>query len=149
MTDHTDTTATGGQRLHDWMLRMQSLVESRLHARFVIGQHDCCLWACDVVQAVCGYDAAHGIRGTYNTEEQAQALIDDHGGLHVLAADRFGVQIEPSQATAGDVGLIDTERGPALVACAGGHWLGAGPFCLVTVPTDEVVVAWRAERLVD
>ena len=117
-------------------------------ARFDIGQHDCCLWACDVVQAVCGYDAAHGLRGAYATEAEAQALIDVHGGLHALAAARFGIEIAPELATAGDVGLIDTDRGPALVACVGGHWLGAGAFGLVMGSTDEVLAAWRAERLV-
>lgn len=133
-------------RLNDWMLRLEKLVQERQHARFAWGSQDCSMWACDAVQAVTGHDPAQDLRGLYSTEAEAAALIEEGGGLPAMACARFGAEIGPRLAAAGDVGLIATPRGDALVVCAGGHWLAAAPFGLTLVPTASVLRAWRCER---
>lgn len=132
-------------RLHDWALRLESLIDDRLHTRFSFGQHDCCMWACDVVRAVTGRDPVADLRGTYSTEEEASAVMDAGGGLEAMAEARFGPEIKPLAAAAGDVGIIDTDLGPALVACGGSTWLAASGFGVVAVDQSQVLRAWRCE----
>jgi hypothetical protein len=132
-------------RLPDWMLRLEALVDARSHQRFEWGVFDCSMWACDVVLAVTGRDPAVGLRGEYSSEEDAAALIEAGGSLRSMAAARFGVEIDPRSAAVGDVGLIATDRGPALVACMGSHWLSAGAWGLVVVDAADVEQAWRCE----
>lgn len=132
-------------RLHDWQLRLEALIDERLHRRFFYGQHDCCMWACDVVLAVTGRDPVADLRGTYATEEDAAAVMAAGGGLAEMACARFGPEVPPMAAAAGDVGLLETPEGPALVACAGMTWLAATAFGVVNVPLEQVTRAWRCE----
>lgn len=132
-------------RLHDWQMRFERLVQERQHTRFSFGAHDCSLWACDVVEAVTGHDPAADLRGTYSDEEGAEAVMQAGGGLAAMACARFGQEIAPLMAAVGDVGLIDTDRGPALAACNGGTWMVASAFGLAHVPTARVLRAWRCE----
>ncbi len=132
-------------RLPDWMLRLEQLVEQRQRARFEWGVQDCSMWACDVVLAATGVDPADGLRGTYSNEAEAQAVIDAGGGLAALAEARFGPEVPVLAAAVGDVGLMQTERGPALVACMGAYWLAAGAWGLVVVEPAAVERAWRCE----
>lgn len=132
-------------RLNDWMMRLEALHKDRLHRRFSFGEHDCCMWACDVVQSVTGVDPVADLRGTYGTADEAAAVMQAGGGLEQMAADRFGPEIKPVAAQSGDVGLIETVQGPALVACVGLYWLGAAAFGLCHVPDEEVKRAWRCE----
>lgn len=132
-------------RLHDWQLRLEALVNDRAHTRFEYGAHDCCMWACDVVQAVTGLDPVADLRGTYSDESGAAQVMEAGGGLEAMAAARFGVEIPPLAAAAGDVGLIEVDNMPALVACVGGAWLAASSFGVVVVPVESVISAWRCE----
>lgn len=132
-------------RRNDWMLQLETLVAGRQHERHQYGSHDCSMWACDAVLAVTGRDPGADLRGAYATEAEAEAVIAAHGGLAQIAADRLGVEIVPALAAAGDVGLINTDRGPALVVCVGAVWLGAAPFGLTLVPRGAVLLAWRCE----
>ena len=43
-------------RLPDWQPRLQALIQARLAAPFAWGEHDCCLFVCDAVQAITGQD---------------------------------------------------------------------------------------------
>lgn len=132
-------------RLNDWMLRLEKLVQERQRARFTWGEHDCSMWACDAVQAVTGRDPAADLRGLYASEAEANALIEAGGGLGAMACARFGAEIAPALAAAGDIGLISTPRGDALVVCVGGHWLAAAPFGLTVIPAASVLRTWRCE----
>lgn len=132
-------------RLTDWMLRLEALASERQRERFAFGLHDCSMWACDAVQAVTGRDPGADLRGTYATEAEAEVVIASRGGLAQIATDRLGAEIPPGLAAAGDVGLIETDRGPALVVCMGRVWLAAGPFGLTPVSRSAVLRAWRCE----
>jgi hypothetical protein len=127
------------------MLRLEQLVAERQRERFALGVHDCSMWACDAVLAVTGRDPGSNLRGTYATEADAEAVIAAGGGLARVAADRLGAEILPAQAAVGDVGLIETERGPALVVCMGKGWLAAAPIGLAHVHRSAVLRAWRCE----
>lgn len=133
------------KRHNDWMLRLEAIIAKRQHTRFAYGAHDCCMWACDVVFEITGRDPAVGIRGTYADELGARLIVESSGGLSVLAAQRFGAEVSPLCAAAGDIGLVPTARGDALVVCVGGAWLGAAPFGLARIPLRGARQAWRCE----
>lgn len=131
-------------RIKGWQTRLEALVNDRLHRRFEFGVHDCCLWAADVVLAATGTDPAEGLRGTYNDEQSAQAVIESMGGVPSIGASRFGDEIAVSLAQSGDVGMIDTDSGPALVAKVGTTWMAATAWGVSHIADDSVMRAWRA-----
>jgi hypothetical protein len=131
------------RRLPDWQLRMAALVEDRLHAPFVWGARDCCLWAADVVHAVTGVDFGAPYRGTYSTQAEAAAIFRAVRGWPRLCSALLGPAIAPAMAQPGDVGLVDSADGPALAAHVGGAWMSQGPEGLLQVDPQYVVQAWR------
>lgn len=135
-------------RLRDWQSRLAALVRQRRHMPLQWGVHDCCLWAADAVQAVTGVDIAADVRGTYSTAEQAQAVLQAHGGLVELAIARLGPVVRTTDLVqAGDVGLCRVADEPVAVVCGGGNvWLAPGAAGLLVVPGAEVRRAWRCTR---
>jgi hypothetical protein len=148
------------ERYPDWPERLAAVLAQHQRTPFVWGEHDCCLFAASVVQALTGVDPAAGWRGTYSTEEQAQALIEEAGGLLALATSALGApRNNPQLVQRGDVvcAAIYPEVAPDELALADGvlpepKWLlgvatGAG-WCapskrgLVHRRLDDVVAVW-------
>jgi hypothetical protein len=131
-------------RLRTWQSNLQALVAERENAPFAWGKNDCGLFAADAVLAVTGSDPAADLRGTYDTEQEAQALIAD--GMIALGDRRFGDRIRTTLAQVGDIGLVGTPDGPAFAVWGGSQWLaparGGG---LGRLPFDAAHVAWRGE----
>jgi len=50
-----------------WESKLNAFIEERRNAPFQWGVNDCCLFACDAVKSICGYDFAESLRGTYST----------------------------------------------------------------------------------
>lgn len=129
-------------RLHDWQMRYAALVQERLAAPMVWGQHDCCLWASDVVLALTGVDPAASLRGQYVSEKQALRLVRSLGGLEAIASAALGVSKSAALAQIGDV-LLLTQSGRSLLAvCNGGHALAVGEQGLQIAPLPLRGKAW-------
>lgn len=97
-------------RLPDWPDRLAAALEAARETPFHWGAHDCWLAAADVVLAVTGRDPAAADRGTYTSEEAAEARLALSGGLesHVAAA-LAGIgaaDVPPAFAQRGDVVLV-------------------------------------------
>lgn len=130
-------------RHHDWQVRLQALVQSRLAAPFEWGKHDCCLFVCDAIEAITGHDPAADLRG-YSTEREAARILREHGGVLGLAEARAGAAVPVLAAQVGDVGLLPLGGRDTLALCGGAHWLAPGPHGLITLPLDAASDAWRA-----
>jgi hypothetical protein len=130
-------------RLPDWQPRLQALIQARLAAPFAWGEHDCCLFVCDAVQAITGHDPAADLRG-YRSEREAMRIIHAHGGLRAIAQARAGAEVPVLAAQVGDVGLLPIEGRDTLALCGGAHWLAPGAQGLVALPLDAASNAWRA-----
>ena len=128
-------------RLPDWPARLSALVSAAHGQAFQWGEHDCCLWAADAVQAITGVDLAADMRGTYSTAYEAQRALHSIGGLKG-AGERAGARIGPLQALAGDIGLVRQERKPMLAVCQGEVWLCAATHGLVALPLGDALMAW-------
>lgn len=130
-------------RLHDWQTRLQALIDSRLHAPFEWGRHDCCLFVCDAIEAMTGHDPAKDLRG-YSDERGAARILRDAGGVAAYADARAGPEVAPSIAQIGDVGLVITDGRESLALCAGAHWLSVGADGLKSLPITAASRAWSA-----
>ena len=74
---------------------------------FDFGATDCCQFARALVRKISGVD--HGSEWVYNTFDEAQRILDDHGGLEPLISQYLGASVPLDQLTIGDLCLI---RGP-------------------------------------
>ena len=85
----------------------------RRKSPFAWGVNDCCLFAADWVLRRTGVDPAEALRGRYDSESGAQALLRRKGGLARVVSACLGQQPlhEPLRATTGDIVMLD---GPTL-----------------------------------
>lgn len=112
---------------------------------FVLGKMDCSLWAADWVLRQTGIDPAASWRGAYGTEREYMRLLLSEGGLVRVAAramTRLGARrVAPADAQPGDVGIIVTEKGPALAIRGQLAWMAKTGDQLCTTP--DASFAWR------
>jgi len=128
----------------DWQKRLVTVIKAAEKRPFSWGQHDCCLFAADCVEAMCGEDFAAEFRGNYNSETGAKkALLRGGGSLERVLA-RFLDEVNPSLIQRGDVAVVEN----AGRRCAGVFYGGS-----VWVPGDNGLVglsgnllsAWRVK----
>lgn len=128
----------------DWQKRLVTVIKAAEKRPFSWGQHDCCLFAADCVEAMCGEDFATEFRGNYNSETGAKkALLRGGGSLERVLA-RFLDEVNPSLIQRGDVAVVEN----AGRRCAGVFYGGS-----VWVPGDNGLVglsgnllsAWRVK----
>ncbi len=91
------------------------------------GRHDCMLFAADWAHTLTGRDPAEGLRGAYDSQCAAAAIIERHGGHERLVAallEPGGWQRAP-EPCAGHIGLVIVPTrdrpsgGLAAAVCAG------------------------------
>jgi len=128
----------------DWQKRLVTVIKAAEKRPFSWGQHDCCLFAADCVEAMCGEDFAAEFRGNYNSETGAKkALLRGGGSLERVLA-RFLDEVNPSLIQRGDIAVVEN----AGRRCAGVFYGGS-----VWVPGDNGLVglsgnllsAWRVK----
>jgi hypothetical protein len=140
-------------RREDWPRRLDAALQAARRAPFVWGAHDCCLFAADAVDAMCGTDPMGGIaarfRGRYRTARGARGLLARLGGVDGLMT-RVGVgpEVAPLLARRGDVVALapsdgDGSAGVMLGICIGAEIVGAAPQGLRLVPLAAGERAWR------
>lgn len=133
------------RRLPDWVERLDALVRERLPQPFAWGTHDCCTWAADAVQAVTGDDPMAAWRGSYASQEAAEAVIGP-GGLsahvaHVMAL--YGApECPPRLAQRGDVVMVEVGNETLCGVVVGTSVLITGTERMCRVPMRRVVRAW-------
>lgn len=131
------------QRLRDWQLRYAVLVRARMSAPMVWGQHDCCLWAADCVQAITGVDPAQQLRGLYSTERDARRLMAQLGGMAAIATAALGKPVFACMASVGDIVLVTQAQQTLLAVCNGGTLLVVGQDGLQTQFMPLQCKAWK------
>lgn len=135
------------RRFPDWPERLAAAVEKARTAEFRWGEHDCCLFAADVVHALTGHDYAASFRGRYDDGAGAAVLIASHGSLQALIEAVIGDPIPPSRARRGDVvlGTAPTPAGEedAIGICIGRLWAAPGQAGLRFLQMSICRAAWR------
>lgn len=112
---------------------------------FEWGQADCLLEVADWLDLACGYDLANQWRGTYSTEEQANALIGgDIVAFMSAQAATLGIA-EAAQPQFGDVGavtVVGQDKPLAAILLASGRWRMRTAAGIVTARDVTVLKAW-------
>jgi hypothetical protein len=104
------------QRYTDWPERLSMFLEKRKDTPLEWGKSDCCLFACDAIEAQNGSDPAHMFRGKYSTMKEAFKLLKEFSGGGVdetatrVCADMGYPEIPIKDATGGDVVLLNVEN---------------------------------------
>lgn len=141
-------------RREDWPRRLDAALQAARRKPFAWGGHDCCLFAADAVDAMCGADPASGIaarwRGRYRTPKGARGWLKRLGGIDgLMKRAGIGPEVAPLLAQRGDVVALAPAPGAEsaglmLGICIGTHVAGAAPagFCLVPLAAGQR--AWRA-----
>lgn len=90
----------------DWQKRLTDMIRAAEKRPFLWGQHDCCLFAADCVQAMCGEDFASSLRGTYDSANGAKRVLLTNGGTleKVLACYLDEVPVKLAQR--GDIAVV-------------------------------------------
>lgn len=135
-------------RYEDWPSRLNAIICEALDRPFAYGEHDCSLFAADVVLALTGVDPAQQFRGKYRTEQAAYRLLARSGGLAAVAqsvAREHGFEpVLPTLAQRGDVVLFHNDGRPTLgVVDLAGRIAAPGPQGLAFLPITEAIMAWR------
>jgi hypothetical protein len=122
----------------EWQIRLINVIRAAEERPFLWGQHDCCLFAAECVQAMCGEDFAAGLRGTYSTANGAKRVLLTNGGSleKVLAQHLDEVPVKLAQR--GDIAVVLSAGN----RCAGVVFGGA-----VFVPGDSGLVRMNVKPL--
>lgn len=103
-------------RLPDWKARLTDYLTQCARQPYVLGRHDCALFAAGAVEAVCGIDPAAAWRGQYITKSAGLRLVRKAGHAdHVAVSAAQLEEIAPPFAAAGDI---------AVMTCEGAQLLG-------------------------
>jgi hypothetical protein len=127
------------KRFQDWPKRLDASIEDARKKSFAWGDHDCALFAADVVKAITGEDFGAPWRGRYESAVQAMRRLRPHGGLPGLVTQLLGDPVKPEQARRGDVVL----KSGALGICLGAKCAFTGLDGLVFVTLIECEQTWH------
>lgn len=112
------------------------------------GSDDCVLWCADILRDVLGFDPVPTIRGKYDDQAGAHAIIGKQGlaaGMRYRAR-KFGwKRIDPERALPGDLGVFkDKQTGTqsCVLKFRGRFWAARGWHGAVLLPDDRVSTAW-------
>ncbi len=145
------------KRLEHWDtdLLHQFLLERR-KTPFKWGEHDCCLFAADAIQAITGVDIASDFRGRYSDQASAiDAIKSVTGGTTVedaalYCATKAGLPElpHPNFAHRGDLVLLN-DAGQLIAGVIGlnSKPLSVGDKGMKALPLSSVKRAWRVGPL--
>lgn len=128
----------------NWHQYLAQTLQAAMTRPFSWGEHDCCLFAADCVQAMTGTDPAAEFRGTYRTAVGAKKAILARAVSLTALIDEVLPRVDARLVQRGDVVLFDGPQGETLgIVWHGAVWAvgarGAGPV------EAEIKLAWRVE----
>ena len=68
------------ERVSGWEIRLDDFINSKLHASFNWGTHDCAMFSYNAVKEMTHVDVAHWFRGRYRSKWGAYRLMKDFSG---------------------------------------------------------------------
>lgn len=135
------------KRIENWPRHLVAVIDGAIGKRFRWGKIDCCLFACDCIEAMTGVDPAapyfrsDGV-AKYATKWAADQLIVNFAGsgatvenVAEIICDKLGFfEIESQVVRRGDLALLEGELGLTLGIHYGGSVLAPGPDGVVGLP---------------
>lgn len=132
-------------RADDWPERLAAFIEARRDNGFAWGSHDCFTFAADAAVELTGEDPAAAVRGTYATEEEAEAIIGPDGLEAWVAATMaaWGApECPPVFAQRGDMAFVAVGNQRMCGVCLGEVVAVPGAERLHFVPAALAIRVW-------
>lgn len=125
--------------------RLNQFLNNNMTRSFEWGAWDCCLFACDCVEQLAGFDPASVYRGRYSTEIGAARVLKKRGHTTVEHAfTEFFGPLQPKLLTSrGDVVLVETQNSDAAGIFANNAPWVVTPEGLSQVPLSSVKGCWK------
>lgn len=137
------------RRVNAWEARLVDFLIARATTPFKWGASDCCLFACDAINAISGEDPAAWFRGRYDDHRGAVLALrefSDGGDLEAvaekIALEQGFDEIPPAFMQRGDCVLIETDAGKALGVVADYRVAAQGPAGLVLGNELRILRSW-------
>jgi len=127
------------------MLEEISAASSR---EFKWGEHDCCMFVANVLDAMCDTTYAKDVAETYAYHDELAAIdiIDTNFGLKKLVTSWLGDPIDRRRAMPGDVVLLKDGEGKVVLGIVSGNAaVAAARNGVFGLPMASAVCAWRVE----
>lgn len=67
-------------RFSNWETRLSKAIEEARNKEYKLGEHDCALFAINIIREICGIDYGERIRGLYSTKAGYLRLWKEIGG---------------------------------------------------------------------
>lgn len=132
-------------RADDWPERLAAFIDERRDHGFAWGLQDCFTLAADVALELTGEDPAASIRGTYATEEGADAVVGPDG-LEAWVAGMMAAwgapECEPAFAQRGDMVFVAVGNQRMCGVHLGNSVAVPGADRLHFLPASRVLRAW-------
>lgn len=114
------------------------------------GEDDCCTFACDIVLAAFGVDLMAPLRGKYDSQGTAAAVMWRYasGGLGETAvklARRAAITPVAFPFTEAHIAVLASPRGPTLGVSDGAAWVCRIDMGVERVALERAVLAWRMD----
>lgn len=125
---------------------MMQSIEDGKRRDFAWGQHDCCVFAARVADAMTDGDYVRRLlrQFDYNSQADIDALFSANGGLRGLMTDFMGEPVGWMQSAQGDVVLmLDAEDKEVLGVCEGSAVICATAKGVIPLPMSRAVCAWK------
>lgn len=130
-------------KLQGFAEKLAQFTTSRRLMPYAWGTNDCVTFAADAVQAVTGTDPIPELRGAWDDESGAMAVLEAQGGL-VAAMDARFPRREVNFAQRGDLVLIKDANGqPSLGVCVGRDAVAPGVDEMLLTPIGKARIAWE------
>lgn len=132
-----------------WTRKLPLFIQEKRDQPFEWGVNDCCMFACDWIILLTGFDPADAInlRGAYSSKLEAIRILSRFGGVEMLAEtfalEREWAEVPVSYAQRGDVVTFQTEDGTAIGVCDGLNSLFMSPNGILFMPTLRCSRAWH------
>lgn len=135
-------------RIEGWERRLYALIESARHEAYIIGKHDCALFAIKAVEVVTGVDYSERVRGKYKTVRGSLRLVSvlsKGKGLEGAVTKIVGIEsVGPLFAQRGEPMLyIEDTGGEHLGICVGDKCAVLAEDGLQFVSITDCKCCWR------
>ena len=128
------------KRFPNWPERLAGMVARAANHPFQLGDHNCCFFAADCMEAMTGIDPAVDLRGC-----NAARVLKERGVNTLMSekAELYGMKvIRPMVARRGDICLLNAGYGETLGVCLGANIACPGENGLVFFPLRKALRAW-------
>ena len=133
-------------RRHDWVERLDAVIEETRSAEFEYGVIDCALFSARCVDAMTDSNWADELRAEYSSEVSALKFMTREGGMEAAVTKRLGEPKRWVYARRGDVCGMPTPIGIGLGICVG-HRVAmiTQKDGIAFLPLDTAQMAWSVD----